>query len=142
MFKTIVGNGRSQVVEKKSKFIANAFYVESVMEAEKIIENIKKEYHDARHNCYAYRVLEGNSIVERQNDDGEPSRKQWCTNAWDTSEKPIFKYTCSSYKIFWRNTSRNRRIGKSLFRSSNTCNTKCKNSRKNKRIYCRGGIGI
>ena len=74
MFKTINENGKAQVVEKKSKFIANAFYVESVKEAEEIIEKIKKEYHDARHNCYAYRILEESNIIERQSDDGEPSR--------------------------------------------------------------------
>lgn len=73
MFKTIEKNSQSLIIEKKSKFIAKAFYVESIKEAEKIIEEVKKEYHDARHNCYAYRILEENSIIERQSDDGEPS---------------------------------------------------------------------
>lgn len=76
MFKTIKGNGKAQVIEKKSKFIANVFYIESVKEAEEIIEKIKKEYHDARHNCYAYRILEETNIVERQSDDRRTSTGQ------------------------------------------------------------------
>lgn len=73
MFKTIEGNSEGLYIEKKSKFIANAFYVESIEEAEELINRIKKKYHDARHNCYAYRILDENSIIERQSDDGEPS---------------------------------------------------------------------
>ena len=37
------------------------------------IKEIKKKYHDARHNCVAYRVSEGGQIVEKSSDDGEPS---------------------------------------------------------------------
>ena len=73
MFKTIDKSGKAQIIVKKSKFIANAFYVESVKEAEEIIDNIKRMYHDARHNCYAYRILEEASIIEKQTDDGEPA---------------------------------------------------------------------
>lgn len=73
MFKTIEENSESLVIEKKSKFIGNAFYVESLKEAEEAISKIKKKYHDARHNCFAYRVLEEGKTIERQSDDGEPS---------------------------------------------------------------------
>lgn len=83
MFKTVKKASKGEVIEKKSKFIANVFYVESVLDAEKIIEEIKKKYHDARHNCYAYRIIEGNSISERQSDDGEPSRNGRFTYAWN-----------------------------------------------------------
>ena len=72
MYKTIKENVSAEIVEKKSKFIANVFYVESKEEAEEIIKAQKKKYHDARHNCYAYRILEEN-IIERASDDGEPS---------------------------------------------------------------------
>ena len=64
---------QSEIVEKKSKFIANIYYVESVDEAEKMIKETKKRYHDARHNCSCYRVLEGEKIIEKSSDDGEPS---------------------------------------------------------------------
>ena len=66
-------NETAEIVEKKSKFIANLFHVESVEEAENRIKDIKKKYHDARHNCIAYRVAENGQIVEKSSDDGEPS---------------------------------------------------------------------
>ena len=72
-FITILNDETAEIVEKKSKFIANLIHVESVEEAEDKIKEIKKKYHDARHNCVAYRVLEGGQIVEKSSDDGEPS---------------------------------------------------------------------
>ena len=63
----------AEIVEKKSKFIATLFYINTVEEADEIIKKIKKKYHDAKHNCVAYRVIQDNKIVERANDDGEPS---------------------------------------------------------------------
>ena len=60
-------------MEKKSKFIANIFYVETTDEAEKYIKQIKKKYHDAKHNCFAYAIETGNGgIAVKYNDDGEP----------------------------------------------------------------------
>lgn len=73
MYKTIKENVISELVEKKSKFIAQLFYIENKEEAEEIIKGINKKYHDARHNCYAYRVLDGQGIIEKSSDDGEPS---------------------------------------------------------------------
>ena len=72
-FITIKNNVQTELVEKKSKFIANLFYVESVKEAEEIITKIKKKYFDARHNCIAYRVIEQERVIEKSSDDGEPS---------------------------------------------------------------------
>lgn len=72
-FLSIKENVFSEFVEKKSKFIGNLFYVESVEEAEEIIRNTKKKYFDAKHNCIAYRVIENGKLVERFSDDGEPS---------------------------------------------------------------------
>lgn len=62
-----------EIVEKKSKFIANLFYINTAQEAEDLIKIIKKKYHDARHNCIAYRVIEDSKIIEKSSDDGEPS---------------------------------------------------------------------
>ena len=73
MFKTIKENVSAEIVEKKSKFIANIFYVETMEEAESIIKDINKKYHDARHNCYAYRIYSESGIIEKSSDDGEPS---------------------------------------------------------------------
>ncbi len=74
-FYTIAENAKvtAEVVEKKSKFIANIFYINTATEAEEIIKKTKKKYHDAKHNCIAYRVVEEGKIVERSSDDGEPS---------------------------------------------------------------------
>ena len=69
MFKSIEKEAVAEIVEKKSKFIATIFPINSKEEAENRISEIKKKYYDAKHNCYAYVV--GN--VEKCSDDGEPS---------------------------------------------------------------------
>ena len=73
MFKTIKEDTSAELVEKKSKFIANIFYVESVEEAEEKIKEVNKKYFDARHNCYAFSIYTDNGIVSRFSDNGEPS---------------------------------------------------------------------
>ena len=73
MYNTIKENASYEIVEKKSKFIGNVFYIETKEEAENIIKEQKKKYHDARHNCWAYRVMENGNIIEKSSDDGEPS---------------------------------------------------------------------
>lgn len=73
MFKTIKEKVFAELTEKKSKFIANVFYVESVEEAEKLIKEVSKKYFDARHNCYAFSIYSENGIITRFSDDGEPS---------------------------------------------------------------------
>lgn len=72
-FKTIKENEVTEIEEKRSRFIANIFYIESTEEAENIIKQNKKRYYDARHNCYAYVVDEEGIITKRFSDDGEPS---------------------------------------------------------------------
>ncbi len=72
-FVTIKENVDAKIIEKKSKFIVKLFYVEKCEDAENIIKEVKKEFFDARHNCFAYRVIENNSIIEKSSDDGEPS---------------------------------------------------------------------
>lgn len=72
-FITIIGNAVAEITEKRSKFIANIFQIENVIEAEEKIKKVKKEYNDARHNCIAYRVIENGKLIEKSSDDGEPS---------------------------------------------------------------------
>ena len=72
-FLTINENIESEITVKKSKFICNLIKIETQEEAEEQIKKIKKKYHDARHNCVAYRVQENDTIVEKASDDGEPS---------------------------------------------------------------------
>ena len=55
-----------------SRFIALAYPVESEQEVKEHVSALKKEYHDARHHCYAYRLGHRGETF-RCSDDGEPS---------------------------------------------------------------------
>ncbi len=72
-FSTIEKNVTAEIVDKKSKFIANFIYVDDVIKAEQLIKETRKKYFDARHNCIAYRIIENDQIIEKSSDDGEPS---------------------------------------------------------------------
>lgn len=69
--KVIIEPTTAEIVEKKSRFIANVFYVASLEEAEEKLTQIKKKYYDAKHNCFAY-VLGVNAETVKSSDDGEP----------------------------------------------------------------------
>ena len=71
-YNTIYEGGTDEIVEKKSRFIAQVFPVETEEEVATILEQMKKKYWDARHNCYAF-VLGETSQISRCSDDGEPS---------------------------------------------------------------------
>ncbi len=58
--------------DKGSKFLSFAYPVKNEKEIKEIVEKLKKEYFDARHHCYAYR-LGAERLIFRANDDGEPS---------------------------------------------------------------------
>ena len=63
-------DGESEFVEKRSRFISHIWRVETEADARARIEEMKKKYYDARHNCWCYLLKEGN--VVRYSDDGEP----------------------------------------------------------------------
>lgn len=71
--RTIENSVTNEIVEKRSRFIAHVYNVESVEQAEEKIKEIKKKYYDAKHNCFAFSVLEDNQVKIKMNDDGEPS---------------------------------------------------------------------
>lgn len=71
-FVLLTKGAEAQLVEKKSRFIATVRPVESEEEAAAFIEEMKKKYYDARHNCSAY-VLGSKAQLTRSSDDGEPS---------------------------------------------------------------------
>ena len=58
--------------ERSSKFLTYAYPVESEEEVKELLDALRKEYYDATHHCYAYR-LGAHGEVFRANDDGEPS---------------------------------------------------------------------
>ena len=70
-YKTFFEYGESEIVQKKSRFIGQAFYVDSEEKVQQILLETRKKHKLANHNCYAYR-LEGPTVLERQSDDGEP----------------------------------------------------------------------
>ena len=72
-YKTVYRGGTAEIVEKKSRFIAHSAHVESEEEALAFIEQIKKQYWDARHNCHAFSVGVPNETA-RCSDDGEPAQ--------------------------------------------------------------------
>lgn len=71
-YKTLKGLGTAEIIEKKSRFIANAKPINNEQEALDFINENKTKYWDARHNVYAY-VLGENNSIQRYSDDGEPS---------------------------------------------------------------------
>lgn len=79
-FKSISGLSTGLFKDNGSKFLAFAYPVTSEEEIKSIIQELKKEYYDARHHCYAYR-LGHTGAIWRMNDDGEPS---------STAGRPIY----------------------------------------------------
>jgi len=72
---TILANSSSELDVKKSKFIANIIKITNEQDAKEKLNQIRKEYSDARHNCYAYIVYdnETKTKIEKSSDDREPS---------------------------------------------------------------------
>lgn len=71
-YKIAYQGGIGEIVEKKSRFIANVFPVKKEEEALEFLEKIRKEHWNATHNCFAYTIGEKHQI-QRCSDDGEPS---------------------------------------------------------------------
>ena len=85
-YKIIEYGGTAEIEEKKSRFIAHVAAVSSEEEALAFIEAKKKQFLDARHNCYAY-ILGEQAQTMRFSDDGEPS---------GTAGKPILEVLVGS----------------------------------------------
>jgi uncharacterized YigZ family protein len=80
IFKSIQTESKGSFKDRGSKFLAFAFPVSTDDEVKSHLQLLKKEFHDARHHCYAYRLGMENQQY-RLNDDGEPS---------GTAGKPIY----------------------------------------------------
>lgn len=79
-YRTITKPSDGLFKDRGSKFIARAFPVKTEEEVKECLANLRKEYYDARHHCYAYQLGFDKSAF-RINDDGEPS---------GTAGRPIF----------------------------------------------------
>jgi len=64
-----VTNSKTEIIIKKSRFISLLYKVDSLECVNKVLENVKKEYHDFNHCCYAY-IIDNYS---KYNDDKEPT---------------------------------------------------------------------
>ena len=71
-YRSIAAPSEGLFKDQGSRFIAKAYPVGSEAEVKAIVDGLKKEYHDARHHCYAYRLGHLGDRF-RANDDGEPS---------------------------------------------------------------------
>lgn len=71
-YNTIQSKAQAEFKDRGSRFIAYVFPIESVEEAKKIIQELRREHPKAAHVCFAYR-LDFQGQVFRANDDGEPS---------------------------------------------------------------------
>ena len=71
-YNSIGSPSRGLYKDQGSRFISFAYPVETEAQVKELVDSLKKEYHDARHHCFAYRLgLDGSRY--RMNDDGEPS---------------------------------------------------------------------
>ena len=71
-YKTLAAPSEGLYKEKGSKFLAFAYPVHNLEEIKAHLEQLRKDYFDARHHCYAY-ILGPRKDAFRANDDGEPS---------------------------------------------------------------------
>lgn len=72
IYKSISARSEGLYKESGSRFIAFAIPVETEDEVRELVSGFRKEYHDARHHCYAYRIGAAGAVW-RSSDDGEPS---------------------------------------------------------------------
>ena len=72
IYNSISSRGEGLYKDQGSRFIAFAIPVETEEEVKELVAGFRKEYHDARHHCYAYRI-DAQGEIWRASDDGEPS---------------------------------------------------------------------
>lgn len=72
-YRVVYEGGEGEIVEKKSRFIATVRPIETEEEAVAFINEMKKKYWDARHNCSAF-VIGSRQEITRCSDDGEPAQ--------------------------------------------------------------------
>ena len=77
----LIEGAEGEIIEKKSRFIAQIAPVETEEEAYAFVESVKKKHYDARHNCHAFAIGKENTLY-RFSDDGEPQ---------GTAGKPILE---------------------------------------------------
>ncbi|MDX1582920.1 MAG: YigZ family protein [Thermoanaerobaculia bacterium] len=64
---------RSSLKVRRSEFIAIAFPIDGEEKFHAVLDELKKEMFDAVHHCWAFRLIAGETVVDRSSDAGEPS---------------------------------------------------------------------
>ena len=70
---TIKEKSIHEIIINKSRFITTIYPIKNTLDAAKLLQETRKEYHDATHNCYAY-IIGINREIQKFSDDGEPSQ--------------------------------------------------------------------
>ena len=102
-YRVVYEGGEGEIVEKKSRFIATVRPVETEEEAVAFINEMKKKYWDARHNCSAF-VIGSRQEVTRCSDDGEPAQTAE-SDAGCIASGGHYQCGCRGDQIFWRSTA-------------------------------------
>lgn len=72
-YSSILKPSQAEQTEKRSRFIARIIPVSHIDEVDKILQQVRNDYPGAAHYCWAYLIRGENNLLERYNDDGEPS---------------------------------------------------------------------
>jgi uncharacterized YigZ family protein len=89
--------GESELTEKRSRFLGHLLPVETEEEARAFLADMKRKYHDARHNCWCYRIHGG---AERFSDDGEPQGSAGMPMLEVFRKENIENYVCVVTRYF------------------------------------------
>ena len=96
-FRVPAGTGESELTEKRSRFLGHLRKVETEEDAKMFISTIKKQFHDARHNCWCYRIYD---VTERFSDDGEPSGSAGMPMLEVFRWEDVFNFVCVVTRYF------------------------------------------
>ena len=98
---SVYGSAEAEYTIKKSRFLAHLKEVSSEEEASAFIESRRKEFWDARHNCYAYQIGPGGTI-QKSSDDGEPSGTAGRPMLKKKKKKRDYQHRSCRHPVFWR----------------------------------------
>ena len=91
------GSGESELTEKRSRFLGHLLPVNTEEDAKAFLGEIRRKYHDARHNCWCYRIHDG---AERFSDDGEPQGSAGMPMLEVFRKENIENYVCVVTRYF------------------------------------------
>ena len=91
------GPGESELSEKRSRFLGHLIPVGTEEEAKQFISEMKRKYHDARHNCWCYRIRDG---AERFADDGEPQGSAGMPMLEVFRRENVYNFACVVTRYF------------------------------------------